>query len=675
MGYLYGANWTRESLDKQGNVIFTEVGNTASGIIETSIVDKIRLTFQMTADNGDDFFNKRIVINQRLFSDLSGSFPTGGNIGFEVVTANGAGIFPVVMNANSFNEMNRNFEAAFQVISATTAEVNITFYITADVKTFIPHQSDNLLRFLGTSIGGEYMEDEPSTIYNNNHPNTAVEFYTKIKPLNSPQYVTVQNASGEPVFKLKTWARWYGRNLGSSDWEIATSQFNVYDSTGAIIASKQRNLIAPYDTNYDANFTELSNKLTTFGVNTLEFLILGSISKDMEAVKVFLIKESEILNNSDFLTDYDYLSSQIATTAVAGVVTLDGAIQTPTNFQDFSGLAYLVEFDVDGAQLDYGAEYRAGVVLYDIDGEATFSTISHKLIACALPECVPDLKCFLGNYFEEKETSKGIFAYHERVSSRIEIDKTSLEVCFQASGLDFVFDRDIQTVSMYLGTERANENSFSDLESVNYDLIVSYLNAGGLILTAANADDYGITDTAAILDVYGSFRISEDIDTVASFIIPVKWELTFVLKMPDGSFQPYTVRHYKSISARSWSTGIEFKYYEAEVYPAQKVEILNICDKDKIAVEVCLDASFVGNYDFIANLYKQINNTFGDTNNNLIGEHETTPPQALLQQLQENELLNVPTGNNGLSIFSFCVDTSRFVIGQKYVVDGILRKN
>lgn len=670
MAYTYQGVSTATSISKQGVTIKTQTG-ASTDLIKSSIGDRIQFKFGIDASGTDDFLNKKIVVNQQLFLNGLPLLNINGNVGWNTLTSNTLGVYPMTFSAGAFTNTNTNLTAELNLIDAVTAEVTVTFMVCSDLRQFLPASIDNATALLAMEGGGaNYMYDVDNTAYSTNFTDSKIAFSFKLIDGNfNTKYAT--NLTGGRFYTRLVALRWYGRNYGSTDWEFRTNQLRV--STRYITAQKDFSSTS-YQKNYDKNFEYAGNEISPFEKNEINFTIDTSNNPTAsipDVVKVFLIEESNIQNNVNFIADYQ-LKSSIIPLGTTGVGTIfDGAIESPSGVF-FITNAIIVRFNIDGQKLTYGRRYRVGVVMYDTTTGETFSTISHTLNATALPECLPDEKSFIGDYYGETETDAATVTIHERISSRMEIDKVSMNTCFALDGVPFNFDTDIRRVRMYLGTQKVDE---STPESGVYELWNEWVNIGGLENTFSKTKNFGLLENSTTLNVYSSFRVEQKSVTFGNLVLPIKWEYTFSLNVQNFSVL-FTITKYHLLKVNNFIDGSSdgtIEFYDAATYPANKTKIFNLCDQEKIVVEMLLQNGYEV-HDPVENIpiiYKEIGSN-GETSNQLIKEENPNPQTSLLSPIDSPEITNADPSSVS-NIASFCIDLTKLNKDDSHIVESIIK--
>lgn len=672
---------TVEAIDKVGTVIYSKQITSLTDVWNTSILARNRVIFNIRPTAGN-LYNKVVNINPLLFSDGNiNPPPIGSTAGWQCQTSSTNSVYPMSIVSSSFATLNTNLSASLNVVNAFQAELTFEYYVTADVQSYISHSGGNLNRFLAMKINGQYMRQERNTAFTLTDAFT--NFVIKVKDVNTPNFeIVIDQAidAGSNTIRYRTDALFYSRNAGSSDWSFYPFRFSVHAGSSGRIADRfgfAHNTPVPYELNYDDNFILSLDSLSVFEDNLVRFDMAHAFPNQRigttTLTTLFLLKESDITNGSNFIDDYDLMHSELITgSLVSSGTTFDQALISQFSNIDV-GTASTTQFNVASSFLEFNAQYRVGFIAYNDTDQKSYSVISQRLTANALPECPPILECYFGNYFEELQSDFITAAVHERIYSRLIIDKNSMDSCFQGHGIDFNFDRDIVYIAMAFSEDIV---SIFAPQSASYLNQWAYTNNPTWFNSVNRSPQGGFEDTFQSIDIWGSIRVPDTIDTIGQLTWAIRWQMAFDIRVSDTITERYIVNKYKQIAISDFQTQAEIEtyVYSAEGYPAQKTPILNICDTDKIVIEVVKTAPFTDEHELIANIYQQTGSVFGSTNATSIEEEEEITQLTELVQSQSVALLDVDADFGGTDTASFCVDVSELEKGNRYFVDAIIRK-
>jgi len=280
---------------------------------------------------------------------------------------------------------------------------------------------------------------------------------------------------------------------------------------------------------------------------------------------------------------------------------------------------------------------------------------------------VPTITGYLGTYSQEYTTNElEDVAPHNRIRARLEIDKASYAAALAAFGLVGTFDASLSEISATL-LSATGVNATTETYKPN--TLPAPLNNG--ILTnnmAIITDDVNTFSPAAV------FRIEEE---RAATTATIRW--TLKMNQPNfvaGSFTVYEIQFDQIVHVNDFENDVlvpalvGIRFLDIDTYPAVKTDIIDICDKDKILVEVEKDSLILtGSVNFLATIYPA--DALGDTTNPQIEEEEDWQPLApVLAQLASGKLDAVDVSFVG-DFATFEINAQQLTLLQQYFVTAI----
>jgi hypothetical protein len=642
MGYTY-ANFQIRNVDSLGNNLLTPKPLTIAPFTPTivqnaSIGNRLILSFNLNRFAGDNFNNKKIRVNISPFSgnDLSSALDFGfESVGFidGVLTE---GIFVGSSSPFSNPLTERNLKARFQRVSNTTAFIEIEFYLTADVAKFIGTGGGNvstLARFLKCILNQPDLVNSGGSAYQQQK-----EFGLKSRVFNNNTGFienVVNQVNGDPVIKIPFETRWYNSYLLGvtkdcrflKRLEVTTP--NQLAANAPLAAQVTATNPAPLGTNLDSSFVVSANQLEVGAKNSVfiqfDGLFNPSVSPNPATtdIRVLLLRVNPVSNTTDFITDLDLKDSVIPFNQPA-VGQLDGAIFTPSSWADIGVNQTNLQFVIDGAFLQLGETYRILVNIYDSANDETTTHLTPELVANYTPPITPTIDGFISTYNQEFDGNdlSGI-APHSRFKSRLVIDKVAYNSQLAALGLSGSFDSALTLIKAILSSTGLGDAE--QIEEFKPNTLTPPLN--NEIITAGFVV---VSDMATEINVEAYFRADEE---KAGQSVEVRWFVEFDQPTVQNNanvviqfFQDVTIEPFENDEAAP--VLISAKVYDAALYPTNKVEVFDICDKAEVVVEVEKDSALLsGSVNFAATIYPA--DEFGNTSINSIEEQEDWAPAVV----------------------------------------------
>jgi hypothetical protein len=656
---------------------------TPANISRFAIGNRVRLTVTMESFGAETWTNKLLRLNLSLFgpTNVTGNpnfgFQTDGFVtGSAVAAVNRLG-------SDGFEGTRQNISATFQNIGNDVIVV-VDFYMTFDIGEYLSNTwiAENRDRFLIARRNFNNIELQ--------NPGSSV--YTVLSTLgiscrvfdagSTDQQVLNPSSGGFPFWDIKFSARWYNADyLGDTtnrrflESINITSPSQVTNGLPSLANATASSAQTPPESSVDNSFTINRNQLSPSEKNTVTMVFNGFSSgvptvSTVTDTRVLVIRTDSFLNTTDFVSNYD-MSEAIIPASAPGTAQLDGAIYTPASWtQDGVTGEIVVVFDIDGNELDQGAEYRIITNFYEtVNADRNTSHISPPLLANYTPPIVPTIDGYLGTYSQEYNNNElDNAAPHQRIRSRLEIDKTAYNAALSAAGLtgsfdDSLFEVSAQFVAIVPTTpsvfERYKPNTLTPPAS---NTIIS----NNMVI---------VTDDASTFSIAAIFRIEEGRAGTTSTI---RW--TVKLRQPTltpGVFQQYDIQFDQLLNVNDFENDsgtprlVGIRFLDLDTYPTTKTDLLNICDTDQFICELEKDpALLTGSNNIIATIYDA--NIDGETTPQRIEEEESwTPATAIMPQLSAGKLDSVETSFGGDEFATWRINGQQLITGVRYWVTGI----
>lgn len=685
MGYSY-ANFQIRNVDALGNDMLTPkplaiVPFTPTIVNNSAIGNRLILSFNLNRFGGDNFNNKKIRVNISPFSgnDVSNAL----NFGFEsigyidpILTE---GVFIGSSSAFSNPLTEKNLKARFQKVSNTVAYVEIEFYLTVDVAKFIGTGGGNvstLARFLKAITNQPDLVNAGGSAYQQQK-----DFGLKCRVFNNATNFSIDvlnQANGDPVIKIPFEARWYNSYLLGETKDcrfLKTLQVTTPNQLAAnapFVAQATASGPAPLGANLDASFLVPANKLEVGAKNSVfmqfDGLFNPSVSPNPATtdIRVLLLRVNPVSNTTDFITDLD-LKDAVIPFNQPGVVQLDGAIFTPSSWADIGLNQTNLEFVIDGAFLQLGESYRILVNIYDSVNDESTTHLTPELVANYTPPITPTIDGFISTYNNEFDGNDvdGI-APHSRFKSRLVIDKTAYNAQLSALGLSGSFDAALERITARLTSTGLGD--VDQIESYKPNTLTPPLNneiiTDGFIV---------VSDTATELIVEAYFRADEE---KAGQSVEVRWFVEFDQPNVQGGTTDVEIWFFQDVTIEPFENDeiipvlLSAKVYDADLYPTNKIEIFDICDKEEVVVEVERDAAILtGSVNFAATIYPA--DEFGNTSISSIEEEEDWAPAVVqLPLLTSPKLDDVDIAFVG-DFAAFKVNVQQLSLNQRFFITAL----
>lgn len=678
MPYTFGSFQVR-NVDKAGanllpaSGILTVLPATPVSVVRnTAIGNIVIISFIITGSGGNNFNNRQVRVN---FSPFQPNAIPGANLGFESIGfVDGTlreGLFIGNPSPFSFPFTSKNIKARFQRTAATTCYVEIEMYMTMDIAQYVSQNSYlNTDRFLKAQVNGPLLFNDSNSVYG---AQRELGIRAQVFNLSTPVTESVQSTA-----RISFESRWYNsfllgvttncRFLNS----IAISSPNQIASGAPALTSMIANAPQTPSQNVDDSFiitsAQLSKNEKNFVTMTFFGLARPSVSPNpaSTSVRVVLLRIDPVSNTTDFVTDLE-LKDAVIPAALVPATQLDGAIWSPCSWTNFP-LAMNLNFVLDGAFLNLGQKYRLLVNIYDNINNTVTTHLTPELSVTFTPPVTPNIDGYLGTYNKlYSGNDLANVAPHSRFKSRIVIDKSDYNTKLAALGLTGNFDNAFQTATCQVPlisgvTPQIRFYQKNTLTPPANNAVVS----DGMVI---------VSDTATELILDAFFRVVEE---QAGTSFQVTWTIQFRMKgyLP-GQYLDYQILFNQDITCREFENYegvpllVSAKFYDADLYPTNKVEIFDLCGRDYVICEIEKDPTLTGSVNFVACIYPSLDGT-GNTALLSIEEEESwTPLTPILPQLSSAKLSNVETDFGGDNFVSFRINLQQIPLGSLFWITGI----
>lgn len=685
MGYTY-ANFQIRNVDSAGNDLLAPkplaiVPFPPTIVQNSAIGNRLILSFNLNRTGGDNFTNKKIRVNISPFSgnDQSNAL----NFGFESVGYIDAvlteGVFVGSTSPFSNPLTEKNLTARFQKVSANVAYIEIEFHLTVDVAKFIGTGGGNvstLARFLKAITNQPDLVNSGGSVYQQQK-----EFGLKCRVFNNATSFSIDvlnQANGDAVIKIPFESRWYNSYLLGVTKDcrfLKTLQITTPNQLAAnapFVAQATATGPAPLGANLDASFLVPYNKLEVGAKNSVFIQFDGLFNPAVSPnpattdIRVLLLRVNPVSNTTDFITDLQLADAVIPFNQPA-VVQLDGPIFAPTSWADIGVNQTNLNFIIDGAFLSLGETYRIVINIYDSVNDETTTHISPELVADYTPPISPTITGFLSTYNKEFDGNDldGI-APHSRFKAKIEIDKTAYNATLASLGLPGSFDDYLEKITARLTSTGLGD--VEQIESYKPNTLNPPLN-NEIITDGFNV----VSDTATEVIVEAYFRADEE---KAGQSVEVRWFVDFNQPSISGGSIDVSIWFFQDVAFEPFENDeiipvlVSAKVYDYDLYPTNKVEVFDICDKDYVIVEVERDALLItGSVNFAATIYPA--DEFGNTSISSIEEEEDWAPAVVQLPLETSPKLdNVDVAFAG-DFAAFKVNVQQLSLNQRFWITAL----
>lgn len=683
MPYTFGS-FQVKNVDKTGanllpaSGVLTVLPTTPVSVVRnTAIGNIIIISFIITGSGGDNFNNRQVRVNLSPFQP--NSIP-GANLGFESIGFVDAtlrdGIFIGNPSPFSFPFTSKNLKARFQKTGVNTCYVEVEMYMTMDIAQYVNANAYiNTDRFLKAHVTGPILFNDSDSVYG---AQRELGIRAQVYNLSTPVTANVQLSTGAIVARVSFESRWYNSYLLGSTTNCRflnslsiTSPNQIASgspSLASMTATGPQTPSQSVDDSFTINGAQLSKGEKNFVAMTFSGLANPSVSPNpaTTSVRVVLLRVDPVSNTTDFVTDLD-LKDAVIPAALVPATQLDGAIWSPCSWTNFP-LAMNLNFVLDGNYLNLGQKYRILVNIYDSVNNTVTTHLTPELSVTFTPPVTPNIDGFLGTYNKlYSGNDLANVAPHSRFKSRVVIDKSDYNTQLAALGLTGNFDGAFQsaTCQVPLISGVTPQIRFYQKNTLNPPANNAIVTDGMVIVSD--------TATELVLDAY--FRVVEE-QSGTSF--QVTWTIQFRMKgyLP-GQYIDYQVLFSQDITCRDFENDegapilLSAKFYDADLYPTNKVEIFDLCGRDYVICEIEKDATLSGSVNFAACIYPSLDGT-GNTSLLSIEEEESwSPLTPILPQLSSAKLSNVEPDFGGDDFVAFRINLQQIPLGNLFWITGI----
>jgi len=683
MAYNFN-NITFESIDSTGNTLMSALTFTATTIPALTqymaIGNRVRLTLTVDASGGDDFTNKCMRINLGLF--VNNNDANAFTFGFDstVFLTTTPVLCSFVVGTDPQAPTRHNFLATMvRDVASTEATVIIEFFVTTDLLNYVlsSFSVSNERRFLANELNTNFyplFNRTPSVYRLGSNIGVVGQVYDFGTFLSN-----ILNGAASRFMMIPVQNRWYNSNYtgttGSMRYmkeievtcpsQVALSLASITDITATGPQG--------FSSSTDSAFTIITNQLSLNEDNSIRILMSGLANPPgpnppVTGIKAMLIRLDSISNTQDMFVDLEMSDVEIPQGIVAPAL-LDGKIYTPSDwFENVPNPDDVeVQFVINGSLLTPNGRYRVIINVYDnANQDYVTAHITPELVATYVEPIVPTITGYMSVYNKEFSGNELTVSPHQRVKATIEIDKTSYNAQLTALGITGAFDGSLFNVNCSL---TARPNAFTPTQGYFANTLTPPLN--NEILTSNMVKK---TDSATTLRLEALFRIEEEYANTNNIFT---WTLNF--NQPTFTVGQTTFNRIifeQKLDVTDFENDVfapkllAVRFYDADLYPASKVPVLNICNKRYLVAEVEKDPAFTGTINLVATIYPA--NSSGATTSSAIEEEEDWVPfQIQMAQEFSGKLDSVETSFGSDDFASFVINVNQLTLGQEYWVTAI----
>ena len=684
MAYNFN-NISLESVDSAGNTLMSAISFTALTIPALTrymaIGNRVRLTLTIDATGGDNFTDKALRCNLGLFVNNNDGFAFQFGFDSFVFLTTTASLCSFTVGTDPQAPTRHNFIGSMQRnVASTQATIIIEFFVTTDLLNYVntSFSVSNERRFLSNELNTTFyplINRSPSVYRVGSNIGVVAQVYD-FSTFNQP----VLNGAGSRFLIIPVQNRWY-----NSDYNVPSGTLRFIKEI-EITCPSQVALSLPSVTDItatsgqgfvqstDSAFTIVSNQLSLFEDNSVRILMSGLAktgivtNPPVTGIKATVIRLDDISNTQDMFVDLQMSDVEIPQAVVVPAL-LDGIIYTPSDwFENVPNPDDVeVQFVLDGTQLSPNGRYRIIICVYDdANQDYVTSHITPELTATYVEPVVPTITGYMSVYNKEFSGNELTVSPHQRVKATIEIDKTSYNTQLTALGIIGTFDSSLFNVNCAL---TARPNAFTPTQGYFPNTLTPPLN--NEILTS---NMFKVIDNATTLRLEALFRIEEEYANTSNIFT---WTLNF--NQPTFTVGQTTLNRVifeQKLDVTNFENDVfapnllAVRFYDADLYPASKVPVLNICNKRYLVAEVEKDPALTGTINLVATIYPA--NSSGATTSTSIEEEEDWVPFTI-QMAQEfsGKLDSVETSFGSDDFASFVINVNQLAFGQEYWVTAI----
>jgi hypothetical protein len=683
MAYNFN-NITFESIDSTGNTLMSALTFTATTIPALTqymaIGNRVRLTLTVDASGGDNFTNKCMRINLGLFVNNNDGFAFQFGFDSTVFLTTTPVLCSFVVGTDPQAPTRHNFLATMERdVASTEATVIIEFFVTTDLLNYVlsSFSVSNERRFLANELNTNFyplFNRTPSVYRLGSNIGVVGQVYDFGTFLSN-----ILNGAASRFMMIPVQNRWYNSNYtgttGSMRYikeievtcpsQVALSLASITDITATGPQG--------FSDSTDSAFTIITNQLSLNEDNSIRILMSGLANvpgpnPPVTGIKAMLIRLDNISNTNDMFVDLEMSDVEIPQGIVAPAL-LDGKIYTPSDwFENVPNPDDVeVQFVINGSLLTPNGRYRVIINVYDnANQDYVTAHITPELVATYVEPIVPTITGYMSVYNKEFSGNELTVSPHQRVKATIEIDKTSYNAQLTALGITGAFDGSLFNVNCSL---TARPNAFTPTQGYFANTLTPPLN--NEILTSNMVKK---TDNATTLRLEALFRIEEEYANTNNIFT---WTLNF--NQPTFVIGQTTFNRIifeQKLDVTDFENDVfapkllAVRFFDADLYPASKVPVLNICNKRYLVAEVEKDPTFTGTINLVATIYPA--NSLGATTSSAIEEEEDWVPfQIQMAQEFSGKLDSVETSFGSDDFASFVINVNQLTLGQEYWVTAI----
>ena len=683
MAYNFN-NITLESIDSTGNTLMTALTFTATTIPALTeymaIGNRVRLTLTVDASAGDDFTDKCLRCNLGLFVTNNDGFAL--TLGFDsaVFLTTTPVLCSFVVGTDPQAPSRHNFLATMaRNAGSTQATIVAEFFVTTDLLNYVRDNFSvsNERRFLTNEANTNFypLFNRTPSVYRLGSNIGVVGQVYDFGTFN----VSILNGAGSRFMMIPVRNRWYNSNYtGTTGLMRYMKEIEVTcPSQVALSLASITDITATgpqgFTDSTDSAFTIVTNQLALNEDNSIRILMSGlanppAANPPVTGIKAMLIRLDSISNTNDMFVDLEMSDVEIPQGVVAPAL-LDGKIYTPSDwFENVPNPDDVeVQFVINGSLLTPNGRYRVIINVYDnANQDYVTAHITPELVATYVEPIVPTITGYMSVYNKEFSGNELTVSPHQRVKATIEIDKTSYNAQLTALGITGAFDGSLFNVNCSL---TARPNAFTPTQGYFANTLTPPLN--NEILTSNMVKK---TDSATTLRLEALFRIEEEYANTNNIFT---WTLNF--NQPTFTVGQTTFNRIifeQKLDVTDFENDVfapkllAVRFYDADLYPASKVPVLNICNKRYLVAEVEKDPAFTGTINLVATIYPA--NSSGATTSSAIEEEEDWVPfQIQMAQEFSGKLDSVETSFGSDDFASFVINVNQLTLGQEYWVTAI----
>jgi hypothetical protein len=683
MAYNFN-NITFESIDSTGNTLMTALTFTATTIPALTqymaIGNRVRLTLTVDASGGDNFTNKCMRINLGLFVTNNDGFAFQFGFDSTVFLTTTPVLCSFVVGTDPQAPTRHNFLATMvRDVASTEATVIIEFFVTTDLLNYVlsSFSVSNERRFLANELNTNFyplFNRTPSVYRLGSNIGVVGQVYDFGTFLSN-----ILNGAASRFMMIPVQNRWYNSNYtGTTGLMRYMKEIEVTcPSQVALSLASITDITATgsqgFSSSTDSAFTIITNQLSLNEDNSIRILMSGlanppAANPPVTGIKAMLIRLDSISNTQDMFVDLEMSDVEIPQGIVAPAL-LDGKIYTPSDwFENVPNPDDVeVQFVINGSLLTPNGRYRVIINVYDnANQDYVTAHITPELVATYVEPIIPTITGYMSVYNKEFSGNELTVSPHQRVKATIEIDKTSYNAQLTALGITGAFDGSLFNVNCSL---TARPNAFTPTQGYFANTLTPPLN--NEILTSNMVKK---TDSATTLRLEALFRIEEEYANTNNIFT---WTLNF--NQPTFVIGQTTFNRIifeQKLDVTDFENDVftpkllAVRFFDADLYPASKVPVLNICNKRYLVAEVEKDPAFTGTINLVATIYPA--NSSGATTSSAIEEEEDWVPfQIQMAQEFSGKLDSVETSFGSDDFASFVINVNQLTLGQEYWVTAI----